>query len=207
MDPEIQTPDNKKILGISVTSIIIIVIIVAGIVFFARDRLGIKPFTQQSTNDETSSVTTDVTGAMGLTIKGNANSFRKGDTITLLVFADSKGQEIIGYDIALRYDSTKLQYEGQKTLLNGADQFEASRDGVAEQESELYITGVQSTNRENPFQFNNTALTEVTFTALESGVTRVEFMYEPGNDSDSNLFTPRLQDILNTASGTDIEIQ
>lgn len=205
MEPE-ELPSQKssRVVLLSIGSLVIISIIIVVIIGFARNRVqkarhAIAPRIEQTQEQDT------ITGRIGLSPKGSSVQYRKGQTVTIFVYADSQEQEITGYDAVLRYDTTQVKFENVKSVLEGMDVYE-TEDAVSEEASELIITGIQSISQSEPFVFNNTALAEVTFTTLANGPIDIDVVYEPGSQRESNLITSRNQDILSTVTGITLDV-
>ena len=183
----------------------VIVVVIVAIIGFARNRVQQARHAVTSGSEQTQEQYV-ITGRIGLSPKGTHTSYKKGQTVTLFVYADSQEQEITGYDAVLRYDTNKIRFESVTSVLEGMDIYE-TEDAIGADTRELIVTGIQSMSQGEPFVFNNTALAEVTFTVLESGPVDISLVYEPGSQRESNLITSRNQDILSTVIGTTLEVQ
>src|SRR3989338_1851 len=201
---------NKPKMGVKLALFLLIIgIILIGFIafnrsIFVRNLKPASPETQKSANT-IDAATSRLTGMIGLTTKGGQTTFSKGQKVTLFVYADSKGQDITGYDAVVRYDHTYLAFEEVKSLPEGIDIYETN-DEMSSNFSDLIVTGVKSLNHEDPFIFDNTAVAEITFTALERGEVNLSLVYEPGSSSDSNLIDNKNLDILNDIVGTTLVI-
>lgn len=194
---------TSRVFLLSVLSVIVITVAIVGIVIFARNRVReAKNYSKSERLQEKKAapVSEVVTGSLGLSPKGTATTYKAGDTVSLFVYADSKGQEITGYDAVLRYDSKRVRFESVKSVLEGMDIYE-TEDELDTGMSELIVTGIQSLSVTQPFVFTNTALAEVTFTVLQSGPTTIQLVYEPGSQRESNLITTHNEDIVSSVMG------
>jgi len=211
MEPEEQSPhQTSRIVILSFVSIILIIVAVSSIVSFARRRILIKKTTPMmiEKQKDVAIVPTQaqkVTGRVGLMTKGTQTTFRRGQVVTLYVYADSKGQEITGFDAVLRYNPAKARFESVKSILDGMDVYE-TEDSVAPDASELIITGIQGLGTHSPFMFQNTALAEVSFTMLSGGKIPVDVVYEPGSQRETNLITTHNEDIVSTVVGITLNV-
>lgn len=211
MEPEEQSPHQTSRIVILVTvSIILIVVAVFSIVSFARRRILIKKTTPMAIvkeNDVSSapSQAQKLTGRVGVMIKGTQATFRRGQVVTLYVYADSQAQEITGFDAVLRYNPKKIRFESVKSILEGMDVYE-TEDTVADDASELIITGIQGLGTQSPFVLNNTALAEVSFTVLAGGEIPIEVVYEPGSQRETNLITTHNEDIVSNVVGLTLKV-
>ena len=206
MEPEEQpVQSTSKVVFLGIGSVIIIIVLIVLIVSFARNRVQ-RARHMVSTGAEQSQLTDEITGRIGLSVKGSKDTFRRGDTVTLFVYADSQGQEITGYDAVLKYDPTQVTFVSVKSVIDGMDIYE-TEDELEDGTSELIITGIQSLSQGDPFVFDNTALAEVTFTMADRGPLDIDVVYEPGSQRESNLITSSNQDILSTVVGATLEVQ
>lgn len=207
MDNTIQPQSTNKIPLLTAGSIIVVAIIITGVVLFARERVaenkngnGIQVQDEQQVAKDT------VTGSIGLSQKGNQSSYRRNQQVTFFVYADSRSQEVTGYDAVLRYNPEELRFESVKTVIEDIDILETV-EPVDDTTEEVYITGVQSLSRKEPFMFENTALAEVTFTVLSGDEISVDVVYEPGSRVDSNLLTSSNQDIISDVVGATVTVR
>jgi Cohesin domain len=203
MEPEeLSSHGTSRVLVLSVVSLVVITVAIIGIVIFARNRVKeARDLSRSNTlQEEVKKQEETVTGRIGLSIKGTALRFSAGQTVTLFVYADSQKQEIMGYDAVLRYDTKQLRFENVKSIFEGISIYE-TEDSVAENTSELILTGIPSSSSQGPFVFHNTALAEVTFTVLDSSPITIDVAYEPGSSRESNLMTPQNQDIVSSVLG------
>lgn len=209
MEPEEQSPhQTSRVFVLVGLSIIILVVAVLSIISFARRRVLIQRTTPMNIEKEKDVVVTptpvaSLTGRVGVRVKGTQTTFRRGQQVTLFVYADSQSQPITGFDAVLRYNQTKLRFESVKSVLDGLEVYETEEE-VAKDATELIVTGIQSLRIREPFVLNNTALVEVTFTVLGSGTIPVELVYEPGSERETNLITTLNQDIVNSVVSAEI---
>jgi len=198
---------KKRMLTTSLGSLVLVVVLIVVIASFARGQIKLKGLqknsTQQTSTEDPNRV---VTGLLGLSQKNGEKAVSRGVPVTFFLYADSKGQDITGYDAVLQYDTTKLEFKEVKSLIEGVDLYETN-DEVSTASSDLVITGVKGLAYDGSLVFNNTALAEVTFTPLVSGETIISFMYEPGSSSDSNLIDSKSQDILSDVMGIQVTVR
>lgn len=207
MDNTTQPQSTNKIPLLTAGSIILVIVIITGIVLFARDRVAQnKKGAGIQVNDEQPVAKDTVTGTLGISQKGNQAFYRRNQQVTFFVYADSRSQKVTGYDAVLRYNPAELRFESVKTVIEDIDILETV-EPVDETTEEVYITGVQSLSRKDPFMFENTALAEVTFTVLSGDEVSVDLVYEPGSRVDSNLLTASNQDIISDVVGTTITVR
>ena len=199
-------PQQNRVLGLSIASVIAIVLVLLGVVLFAQNRIHVS---QQKPDQKAAAISprmTTINGRLGLTIKGAARSFRQGDKVTLFVYADAQNNQITGYDAVIHYNPRGLTYENLSSSLEGME-VHATDNEIDETTRELVITGIRSTSRKDPFIFSNTALVEINFMAQQSGEGTVDLMFEPGSSTDSNIMNIHNQDILGATEGVTFTIR
>lgn len=125
---------------------------------------------------------------------------KKGDIVTVLVLADSKGERISGYDVVLRYDQKVLDFVEARSLLTDFQVISTTKNGT------VTATGVKKLETDQPSVFDQTVLLEADFTAKELGSGTVSFDFVPGETNESNLINEQSQDVLADTQGTVIKI-
>lgn len=203
---------KNKMIATSTLSLLGVVIVVGGIMYIARGKLPEK-YKIKETNllrriiDEPKPTPAKITGTMATTPKGSKTMYRKGDVVTMLISADSKGDRITGYDAVLRYDPTMLQFDKVASLVEGLDLYQTEVASEVQGKTDLVVTGIQSISQKEPFLFNNTPLVEVTFMVKKKGTALIDMVFAPGHTTESNLMNAQTQDILSSAQGTTLDIK
>ncbi len=211
MDPEDMPPQQNRVLGLSIASVIAIVLVLLGVVLFAQNRTHVsrQPIVSKQQPDQNAAVVSPrmstINGRLGLTFKGSARSFRQGDKVVLFVYADAQNNQITGYDAVIHYNPKGLTYEAVSSTLEGME-VHTTDNQIKEETRELVITGIRSTSRKDPFIFSNTALVEITFMAQQSGPSQVDVMFEPGSSTDSNIMNVHNQDVLGATEGVTVTV-
>lgn len=212
MEPEDMPPQHNRVLGLSIASVIAIVLVLLGVVLFAQNRVRVSRKTvtlQESKLEEKTTISprmSSINGKLGLTLKGSSSSFKKGDTVTFFVYADAQENKITGYDAVVHYDPTQLTYDAVSPALEGMEVHSTDNE-INTGTRELVITGIRSTQRKEPFILSNTALVEINFIAAQNGEAQVDLMYEPGSSTDSNVMTVHNQDVLSGTEGITVTIR
>lgn len=210
MEPEEQSPhQTSRIFALVGISIVILVVAVMSIISFARRRVLIQRTTPMKIEEKkdvavSPSITPALAGRVGVKVKGSQSTVRRGQNVTVFVYADSQGQQVTGFDAVLRYNHNKLRFESVKSVLDGLEVYETEEE-IAADSTELIVTGIQSLRLREPFVLSNTALVEVTFTVLGSGTIPIELAYEPGSERETNLITTLNEDIVNSVVNTEIK--
>ena len=207
---EIQNEIKNKMIFTSFVSLIVIVIVLGGIVYVAQKKIPAQYQNQGKTLlrhvAETPAPTqSPVTGTMDVAQKTQKATFKRGETVSFIISADSKGDTITGYDAVLRYDPQLLTFSKATSLVEGMDLFQTDEPSEVSGKSELVVTAIQSISQKDPFIFSRTPLAEVSFVVKKAGTVPVEMVFAPGHTTDSNLMNTQTQDILSSVAGITIE--
>lgn len=116
--------------------------------------------------------------------------FVVGDTIDIIVSADSKGELVTAFDLVLDYDHSIMKYVEARPLISTYDVILPKND------SKIAIIGSQKINVEKPADFKDTALVLLRFKALKEGSAGLDFAFTPKSDVETNLFDQHNADIL-----------
>ncbi len=113
-----------------------------------------------------------------------------GDTIDVIVSADSKGEAITAFDLILDYNHSVLEYIEARPLISSYDVI------LPKSDTKIAIIGSQKVTVEEAQQFKDTALVLLRFKALEEGDSEMDFVFTPNSDTETNLFTVQNIDIV-----------
>jgi len=212
MNPEDIPHQQNRVLGLSIASVIAIILVLIGVMIFAQNRVHVSRQTvtpkEEGSDDIHSEAprASSINGHLGMTIKGAASSFKKGDTITFFVYADADQSLVDGYDVVAHYSSAQLSFDSVSSTLEDMEVHSTDNE-LDSATRELVITGIRSTKRKEPFMFNNTGLVEIRFIAQKSGNAAIDLIFEPGSGTDSNIIDTKNKDILNKAEGITVNIR
>ncbi len=206
---ENQAEIKSKMILTSVLSLVGIVIVIGTIMYIAQKKLPEKYRVNEENllrhiKDEPSPTPMPITGTFGMVTKDGKTAYRKGDTMTVVVAADSKGDKITGYDAVLRYDPLLMTLDKVTSLVEGMDLYQTETPSEEQGRTDLVVTGIQSVGQQDPFIFSNTALVEVSFVIKQASAAGVQLVFEPGQTTDSNLMNTQTQDILSSVGNITI---
>lgn len=212
MDMEDDKEIKNKMLLTGVLSLIGIVVVVGAIMYVAQRKLPEKYKTQEKKLlrhfvEPVEPTPAPLTGILGMQVKTAKTAYVKGDVVVLTVSADSKGDQITGYDAVLRYDPTLLKVDKVASLVEGIDMYQTDTAADVPGLNDLVVTGIQSISQEDPFTFTNSPIAEVTFVVLKAGSANVDMVFIPNHTADSNLMNTQTQDILSEVQGITLQIK
>lgn len=137
-----------------------------------------------------------------LTIESlSGTNFLKDETFDLLVTADSKNAEILGYDLDLNFDNNILVFDHFENL--EPDKFDLY---TTEKDNDLFATGIKKTDVSSSIVFTNTPLVKLFFKSKNTGKTEIDLVFKPQSKRDSNLINESSQDILDKVNKLTITI-
>lgn len=109
-------------------------------------------------------------------------------------------QSITGYDLIIKYDSSKINLKFYKNL---NDNFLTS---FKEINNKIIISGVKKLEVKKPIILDNTPLFKLNFEAKKLGKVNFEIEFIPGEKTDSNLINENTIDILEEVENMSIFI-
>lgn len=149
---------------------------------------------------DTPTPTPVVTGRLFLKAKDAKKIYTTNEPVHLLVYADSHGTPIDGYDLVLRFDEAKVSFVSAKTLLPSFPLFSIVKKGA------VNATGAKKIADTTLAIFADTALAELVFQPKKEGAVSFLFDATHGSTKDTNLINEKSTDILSTAQGLSIFI-
>lgn len=129
-------------------------------------------------------------GALQLTTKNRKSNYAVNETVNTIISASSDGEPVVGYDIVLRYDASKLEFQKSKSLDVNFKMFNSPTEG------ELNLTGVKQVDLSNSIALTNSPLAEVQFKTKAHGSTSIQIHFIPNSTTESNLMSEKNRDIL-----------
>lgn len=141
------------------------------------------------------------TGRLFLTTKDNKKNYTLSEPIHLILHAHSYGHVIVGYDVVLRFDTSKIAFISAKSLNPSFDIYINKTDTV------LTITGTKKLAGTTKTVLADTALAELIFTPIKTGSVAVAFDFVEGVISDSNLIDENSTDVLRSVAGLTLGIE
>lgn len=194
---------KKSMLVVILVALGIIVLVVAFIVGLAKSRISNNTVQKTETTD---AMKEPETGLLGLSTQGGKTSYKKGDEITVLAYANSHSSKVTGYDIVIHYDPNLISFNDVKSMQNGVDLLDTDLE-LDNGMHELIVTGVQSLSQKESFVFDGTQIAELTFTAIGTGTFDMKPIYEKGSNRESNLLDDSTNEILSGVEGVTLELK
>lgn len=141
-----------------------------------------------------------VKGVLKVSTKDNKRNFKVGETVELLVSANSDNQSVIGYDVMLTYDATKLQFKETESMDPSFNMFTFTKKG------KVSLTGVKRVKPAVSTVMSGAPLGKVTLKALSAGPVKVSIDFIPNSLKDSNLMNGKNEDVLGGVEGVELVV-
>ncbi|OGK16754.1 hypothetical protein A3H80_01425 [Candidatus Roizmanbacteria bacterium RIFCSPLOWO2_02_FULL_37_19] len=193
---KISKQKNRFLLPVIMVGCVIVLII-----FFVSSKQSFQERIKNSQNSQIKQDKIKTEGKFFLQTEFGQNIYNPGDEISIVLYGDSQGQEIGGYDSVLTYDTNVLTFKKGENIIEGFELFTSEKEkGV------LSLTGVKNLQSTQIYKLSNTALATLTFTADDEGLSPLSFVFIPGKTNDSNIVTVAAEDILGSAQGVVIYV-
>lgn len=138
-------------------------------------------------------------GEMKLIPDGDRTIYKPGEDVVIVVYADSKGQPVVGYDVLINVSTQEAELIDVESLKEG---FEVSSKAV---ESGISITGLQDLKTDSAPIFRNEPIARLTFSPQTAGRIDFPIAFKLGETTDSNMVVD-IQDILGEVSSTHVYV-
>lgn len=140
-------------------------------------------------------------GIISLKTENNRETFNKGETINLYVYADSVNQPVVGYDVVLNYDSNLTEFVEHKNFLSDFQVF------IKKEKKQLFITGIKNITSNTKSIFSEIPIISLIFKAKSKGKTAFSLEFKPNQKNESNLINEKSEDLLGKVIEAKIEIK
>lgn len=141
-----------------------------------------------------------VKGVLKLSTKDNKRNFKVGDTVELIVSANSDGQPVIGYDAMITYDGSKLQFKESESLDPSFNMFTFTKKG------KVSLTGVKRVKPAVSTVMSENPIGKIILKTTSPGPVKVSIDFIADSLKDSNLMNGKNKDILGGVEGVDLTI-
>ncbi|MFN4213060.1 MAG: hypothetical protein ACK4FL_03830 [Microgenomates group bacterium] len=187
---------NKKIFLAVLVSFFALFIIITGV--FLLTKKGKKTQLERlTTSSPIISPTTAVStkGFLKLTEASGLTSFSLNQPVTLQVLADSAGEEIVGFDVLVGYDSTAFDFIKASSLLADFKVYFYKREGY------VILTMIKSLKSKTPSVFRETPVLTFNFLPKKRGRFSFEIKEKIGRETTglvnnkTKKITPRLDQL------------
>ena len=135
--------------------------------------------------------------AAWMKVSGTENAYTVGQTINLVVYADSNKMPVTGYDLLFSYDPAYLKVEKVTSLDPTIDVFTFNNPQY------ISVTGTKKLSISALSAFANTQILSVQFLAKKAGQTPVAIAPQMGRettkmvDDKANIITPGVEQAMN----------
>lgn len=123
--------------------------------------------------------------------------YRVGNTVKVRIKADSKGEDVQGYDVVLLY-SEKAKFLDVKSLLPDFETY------VSQDAQKVSVTSPKKLTGTSTNIFKNTDVLEFSFRLNEPGVTSFTIESKKGSRDESNMFGIQNIDLLGAVKNAQI---
>lgn len=123
--------------------------------------------------------------------------YRVGNTVKVLIKADSKGEDVQGYDVVLLY-SGKAKFLEVKNLLPDFEMY------VSDDRQKVSVTSPKKLTGTSTNVFKSTDVLEFSFKLNEPGVTSFTIESKKGSRDESNMFGIQNIDLLGAVKNAQI---
>ncbi|MBI4974032.1 hypothetical protein HZC27_05480 [Candidatus Roizmanbacteria bacterium] len=139
-------------------------------------------------------------GMIKISTKDNKRSYKVGDTVELIVTASSDKQPVIGYDVMLTYDGTKLQFKESESLDSSFNMFTFTKKG------KVSLTGVKRVKPAVSTVMTDNPIGKLSLKATSIGPIKVSVDFTADSLKDSNLMNGKNKDVLGGVEGVELVV-
>jgi hypothetical protein len=173
-----QSLNKKPFINIVLIGIFLVVLIIAGILYFASKtrKKGVfvnKVPTVTPIISPVEEITKSTKGV--LTFRSEEDNFEINKPFSLIITADSAQEQVVGMDILIKFDKNKLKLLSTHSLQNQFSIYHSTVDDY------LNLTLVKNLNANDPVYFSQTKIVELQFLPLIKGNTYLELIQELKN--------------------------
>lgn len=192
--------------------IFILVIILIGVIFvtYRTGNSGNQTTVDsQTTNKESSSDTSAGQDSLGgakykgmffMQIANDAREFSVGDQIEVEVFADSDGQNIVGYDLDIDITGG-AKFASAVSSIEDFDMHPTPREGG------VYLTSLKDLASQTPSTFADSQIATITLTATAPGTVTITPKFILGETRHSNLMSISSESVLASVEGVTVTVR
>lgn len=190
---------NKKYYLLIGGIVIVLTVMVSGYITISR-RLTISRTSAIVPPTTTPTPTPRLYGA-SVQLKTGDGSKRQSVQNTLVVFvsADSKGSEVVGYDVTFTYPQKYLKFVRAESLMADFTIFPYEKDNM------VSLTGSKSLSSSKPIVFSGGNMIKLTFQPLEKGTATIELVDEY-RKTKSQIVDPKTKSKFITPTSLTIEL-
>lgn len=188
--------------------IFILVIILIGVIFvtYRTGSAGVQTTVDSQTAKNTTNIPVTTTeqpkynGTFFMKIANDSREFSVGDTIEVEVFADSDGQNIVGYDLDVEITGG-AQFASAQSTIEDFDMHPTSRSGG------VYLTSLKDLSSNTPTTFVDSQIATIMLTATAPGTVTITPQFVLGDTRHSNLMSIASESVLSSVEGVSVTVR
>ncbi len=188
--------------------IFILVIILIGVIFvtYRTGNSGVQTTVDSQTAQNNTNIPVSTTekpkynGTFFMKIANDAREFSVGDTIEVEVFADSDGQNIVGYDLDVEI-AGGAQFASAQSAIEDFDMHPTSRSGG------VYLTSLKDLASNTPSTFVDSQIATIMLTATAPGTVTITPKFVLGDTRHSNLMSVASESVLASVEGVSVIVR
>lgn len=188
--------------------IFILVIILIGVIFVtyrtgssgAQTTVDSQTTQKESEIDVPASTQAKYKGTFFMHIANDAREFAVGDTIEVEVFADSDGQNIVGYDLDVDITGG-AKFASAQSAIEDFDMHPTPREGG------VYLTSLKDLASNTPSTFADSQIATIMLTATAPGTVTITPKFILGETRHSNLMSITSESVLSSVEGVTVTVR
>ncbi len=186
-----------------VIALVVVLLLAAGGIHFIQGNKSGTTGAKNTVNDKSDDSVEGndvVRGTLSIAPASERYIYEKGESVVLLLIGNSDGKDAVGFDAALKINQNVLGFSQSISKLPSFETF----DNVNAER--VYIGGIRRLDSKNASIFDNAELAELTFSAQAEGHSNVDFIFKPGDTTESNIVLTTSKDGLGDVKGVDIYV-
>lgn len=188
--------------------IFILVIILIGVIFVTyrtgnsgtQTTVDTKSINQDAPADAPVPLQSKYKGMFFMQIANDAREFSVGDRIEVEVFADSDGQNIVGYDLDIDIKGG-AKFASALSSIEDFDMHPTPREGG------VYLTSLKDLASQTPSTFADSQIATIVLTATAPGTVTIAPKFILGETRYSNLMSITSESVLNSVEGVTVTVR
>ncbi|MGB4965681.1 MAG: hypothetical protein WBO77_01055 [Microgenomates group bacterium] len=188
--------------------IFILVIILIGVIFVTyrtgnsgtQTTVDTKTINQDSSADAPVPLQSKYKGTFFMHIANDAREFSVGDQIEVEVFADSDGQNIVGYDLDVDITGG-AQFASAQSSIEDFDMHPTPREGG------VYLTSLKDLASNTPTTLADSQIATIMLTATAPGTVTITPKFILGETRHSNLMSITSESVLSSVEGVTVTVR
>lgn len=188
---------RKKLILVVIAVVFLFIVLALTIFQIFKSRL----FPVKNQTEESGQNINQNSNQSSMQIQTNKAAYSLSEKVLIKVVANSAGEVVRAFDVLIEYDPEFLSLTNKKSPALSDFTYYGSNSAKL-----LQVSAVQKPESKTQQVFADTSLFELEFTPKKAGKTSFKIVFVPNSTTESNLINEKSNDILTTASGTEIEI-